>query len=214
VQGPEGPVHAVPLAPFFLSKYELTQGQWQRFSGRNPSYYTRGDSHPVEQVSWLDCEHLLGRLGLRLPSEAQWEYGCRAGTDSEWSYGNEVGSLRGFVNIADERRRSGGWPFEPGFSDGWDVHCPVGTLPPNAFGLHEMHGNVWEWCLDGFDPRFYGQSPARDPVSSPEGSTFRVFRGGSYFNAAVGARSAHREPGTPSLAYSLIGLRPARAIEP
>jgi formylglycine-generating enzyme required for sulfatase activity len=222
----EGPVHAVTLSPFFLSKYEMTQGQWKTFVGSNPSYYAAGGSsaktritlrHPVEQVSWTTCELELGRLGLELPSEAQWEYACRAGTSTAWSPGSTLESLRGHANIADEGSADAyqkGWNFEPGFADGWDVHCPVGSLSPNAFGLHEMHGNVWEWCLDGYQGAFYREGPQKDPVSDPSGSSNRVDRGGGFNNPASYARSATRARDAPSYADDNLGARPARRISP
>jgi formylglycine-generating enzyme required for sulfatase activity len=170
----------------------------------------------VEQVSWLDCQRELGRLGLELPSEAQWEYACRAGTGTVWSPGDTLDGLVGFANIADEGARDvwfGGWFFEPGFFDGWDVHCPVGTLLPNAFGLHEMHGNVLEWCADGFDAGFYSSGPAEDPLSPPAGTADRVYRGGSFYYAALHARSAGRYGYPPSFADGNLGVRPARRID-
>ena len=223
----EGPVHSVTLSPFFLSKYEMTQSQWSSFVGSNPSYYPAGQSstktlritllHPVEQVSWDTCELQLERLGLELPSEAQWEYACRAGTNTPWSTGETVESLRGYANIADEGSTDAylaGWNFERGFSDGWDVHCPVGTLLPNAFGLHEMHGNVWEWCQDEFQAGSYRESPMKDPIAYASGSATRVDRGGGFFITAVLARSAFRDLAPPSFAGDSNGLRPARRITP
>src|SRR5262245_40053741 len=218
----EGPVHAVTLTPYFLSKYEMTQGQWSRFVGSNPSFHSPGRSsaktritllHPVEQVSWSTCDLELGRLGLLLPSEAQWEYACRAGTSTPWSPGDTLESLRGYANIADEGSADAnekGLIFERGFSDGWDVHCPIGALRPNAFGLHEMHGNVWEWCLDGYQK--YCEGPQMDPVSDPLGSAYRVLRGGHFFNLAFPARSANRSNGMPSSTDIGVGLRPAKAL--
>jgi formylglycine-generating enzyme required for sulfatase activity len=214
----------VTLTPFFLSKYEMTQGQWSRFVGSNPSYFAPGQSsaktritllHPVEQVSWTTCDQELRRLCLELPSEARWEYACRAGTSTPWSTGDTLESLRGYANIADEGSADSyakGWNFERGFSDAWDVHCPVGALLANAFGLHEMHGNVWEWCLDGYQGGFYREGPQRDPVSDPAGSANRVDRGGGFFDLAVHARSAVRIHYAPSYADVTLGLRPARAL--
>jgi len=222
--GDEGPVHAVTLSAFFLSKYEMTQGQWQRFVGRNPSYYTPGPLakslvNPVEQLSWLDCMDVMDRLGLSLPSEAQWEYGARAGTTTAWSTGSERESLRGGVNLADQAAAKAGAMWTdikdwPELDDGYVVHAPVIEFRPNAFGLHNVHGNVWEWCLDGYDGSFYGKPSSKDPVSQPEGSSNRVNRGGSFDFAAVNARSALRNSHSPSRAVDDLGLRPARTIAP
>jgi len=219
----EGPLREVSLAPYFLSKYEMTQGQWQALVGTNPSFYApeRGSKwtrvsllHPVEQVSWLACVRELGRLGLTLPSEAQWEYACRAGMATPWSTGSSLASLRGYANIADEGSAGSyqaGWGFEPGFADGWDVHGPTGSHLPNRFGLVEMHGNVWEWCLDGYG--VYDAAQLVEPLSPPAGAGFRVFRGGSWNDRATLARSANRLKVTPEVADRTLGLRPARALD-
>jgi len=223
----EGPRHDVTIDAFFISKYEMTQGQWQRFTGTNPSAYKSGrvgDDEigrlsPVEQVSWTDCEEVLGRLGLVLPTEAQWEYAARAGTDSPWWTGDDRETLRGHVNIADQAAARAGAPWQdiedfPGFDDGHAVHAPVGSLPANPFGLHEVLGNVWEWCRDWWGP--YGR-----PVSAGDGERqvepsereFRVSRGGSFALSASRARAAFRDYGTPQNRGSGLGVRPARRVE-
>jgi formylglycine-generating enzyme required for sulfatase activity len=219
-RGDEGPVHAVELSAYFLSKYELTQGQWLRLTGRNPSNYQKSALaptllHPVEQVSWLDCMEWLPRAGLGLSSEAQWECGARGGTDTPWWTGADRESLRGAANLADQAAARAGATWGdikdwPELDDGYAVHAPVGTYSANAFGLHEVHGNVWEWCLDGFDSGFYGQSPRRDPVAPHEGAAYRVTRGGGFNIAASLARSALRSFLTPSDAIPFLGVRPAR----
>jgi sulfatase modifying factor 1 len=226
-EGSELPVHEVTLSPYLLSKYEMTQGQWKRFVGVNPSRYSPGSSfrgfggklttllHPVEQVSWDDCVRVLGRLDLVLPSEAQWEYGARAFTDTPWSSGLEKEALTLVANLADAFAKANGapstWYFEAG-SDGYVVHSPVGSFAPNAFGLHDVHGNLLEWGLDGFDGDFYGSSPLTDPVNPFVGSVPRVYRGGSFNLIAVYARSAYRGNDTPTTADRTLGVRPARAI--
>jgi serine/threonine protein kinase/formylglycine-generating enzyme required for sulfatase activity len=224
----EGPAHEVTLSPFFLSKYEMTQGQWQRFVGTNPSYYRPGSAYggkpttrvdPVEQVSWLDCVDVMGRLGLSLPSEAQWEYGARAGTTTVWWTGNERETLLGAANLADQAAARAGAAWQdiqdwPELDDGYVVHAPVNEFRPNAFGLHNVHGNVWEWCLDGHDGSSYEKAATKDPVSPPGGSPSRVSRGGGFRFAAVLARSALRLRYSPSFASSSLGVRPARTIAP
>ena len=219
----EGPVHEVTLSPYFLSKYEMTQGQWERFVGVNPSRYGPGGSfggkvttllHPVEQVSWDDCVRVLGRLELELPSEAQWEYGARAFADTPWSSGPDKAALALVANLADAYAQANGgaaWTCES-WSDGYVVHAPVGSLAPNEFGLYDVHGNVWEWCLDGYDGIFYRSSPPTHPVSPFPGSAARVSRGGSYSLTAVYARSANRIGSTPTYADDSLGVRPARVI--
>jgi formylglycine-generating enzyme required for sulfatase activity/serine/threonine protein kinase len=228
------PVHEVTLSPYFLSKYEMTQGQWEHVSGTNPStirpgFYSTGWNRagkdwsglqPVEQVSWADCMETLERLGLSLPSEAQWEAGCRAGTSTPWWSGAERESLQGVANLGDSYAKSHGFDFLPlwesWLDDGQSVHSEVGTYRANAFGLHDTHGNVSEWCRDGYESEYYGQSPERDPLREATGaaSAGRVVRGGSYSVPASLAHSAHRTGGTPEVRTGSLGLRPARGITP
>jgi len=207
----EGPPTEVEVAPFFLSKYELTQAQWMRFTGRNPSEFQPPSklapslTHPVEMVSWDECTRQLARLGFALPSEIQWEYAARAGTDTVWWTGNDPRLVLEVQagNIADQSARRHGmrWPAAnkmKWFDDGYVVHAPVGSFTPNPFGMHDMLGNVWEWCEDRFD-------------STTEG---RVMRGGSYRMEIQRARSAHRSYASGRLPASYLGVRPARNIEP
>jgi serine/threonine protein kinase/formylglycine-generating enzyme required for sulfatase activity len=226
----EGPVHAVHLSPYFLSKYEMTQGQWQRFTGRNPSaygprnYFTawnregRGWTalHPVEQVAWAQCTAVMAHLGLSLPSEAQWENGARGGTHSVYWTGADVASLSGAANVADSYGKtngSGHWSaWDPDLDDGNTVHAEVGTYRANPFGLHDVHGNVWEWCADGYDPGFYVKDAPTDPVAAADRSSFRTVRGGAFLVTGSNARVAKRSPDTPETQFSGLGLRPARAL--
>jgi formylglycine-generating enzyme required for sulfatase activity len=221
----ELPVHQVELSTHFLSKYEMTQGQWKRLTGRNPSYFQGPEleaswqRHPVEHVSWLDCMEWLPRAGLSLPSEAQWENGTRGGTQSPWWTGEERESLRRrhAANLADQAAGRTGVTWKdiddwPELDDGFARHAPVGTYAANALGLHEVAGNLWEWCLDGYDSGFYDRSPLRDPVAPYAGNAIRVLRGGSYISAAVYTRSALRDYDPPSFADKDLGVRPARAL--
>ena len=208
----------------FLSKYEMTQGQWLRIVGRNPSGYAPGSrvgdklgnlSNPVERVSWNECTEALHRLGLELPTEAQWEYGARAGTTSVWWTGDEKESVAGAANLADGFCKSHGgprgWEYEEWLDDGWALHAPVGSFRANAFGLHDMIGNVWEWCRDGYGG--YGR-PVRagDGERPMTGAPSHVNRGGSFTTCAWRARSAHRIDSDPDYRVDMLGLRPARAI--
>jgi formylglycine-generating enzyme required for sulfatase activity/serine/threonine protein kinase len=226
-QAPEAPVHQVAVSPFFLSKFEMTQAQWQRCTGANPSHYQPGKRvqwvksllHPVEMVSWVACQRELPRLQATLPSEAQWEYAARAGTKTPWWTGAVRESLLGAVNLADQTAARSGSPWPdiqdwPELDDGYEVHAPVGALRPNGFGLHGVHGNVWEWCADGFETAFYRQSPTLDPLCPPASSTTRVNRGGCFANAAALARVANRGSDAPSVADRYLGVRPAMAIQP
>jgi len=218
----------VTLAPYFLSKYELTQGQWLRLAGRNPSYYASdgrvGEKsttllHPVEQVSWEDCvgeRGWIGRLGLALPTEAQWEYGCRAKTTTPWWTGAEKETIVAGGNLADQFCRTKGgppqWKYEA-WNDGHMVHAPVGSFAANAFGLHDTMGNVWEWCRDGFPNRsasnVRNEDGLRDSGLSPR---YRVSRGGSFGDEASSARSANRDRDAPEDRNNNLGVRPSRRI--
>ncbi|MHC5109253.1 MAG: protein kinase domain-containing protein, partial [Planctomycetota bacterium] len=177
----DGPVHEIDLDPFLISKYEMTQSQWERFTGTNPSNYDSSWSwkgqppadgpihvnkpwNPVEQVSWTDCQEVLGRLSLVLPTEAQWEYAARAGTGTPWWTGSEKESIgsRQAGNLADGWSKAKGgpasWQYEE-WEDHWIVHAPAGEFLPNGFGIHDTIGNVWEWCRDRFGK--YGEEVAR-----------------------------------------------------
>ena len=228
----QGPVHEVELSAHFLSKYEMTQGQWKRVTGRNPSLFGPDGYwaenwlvdrarpsllHPVENVSWTDCMEWLVRSGLALPSEAQWEHGARGGTQTLYWSGSDLASLAGAANISDAYAKSHGsesWTvWEPDFDDGSSVHWPVGTSLANPFGLHDVHGNLWEWTRDGFDPFFYAQSPRTDPVAPWDSAAYRPARGGSFFYSAMDARCTFRANFTPLNAGNSVGVRPARAVD-
>jgi formylglycine-generating enzyme required for sulfatase activity len=226
----ESPVHDVTLSPYFLSKYEMTQGQWERFVGKNPSNYgPRNYSrnwnraakpwsalHPVEQVSWTQCMEVMSRLGFALPSEAQWENGARGGQDSPFWSGSDLESLENAANLADAYGKSHGNEalpvLEKDFDDGNSVHAEVGSYRANPFGLHDVIGNVWESCLDGYDVGFYGRSPKVDPVAPWTSVSSRVLRGGGFVNIASFGRSANRDFCAPDHQDNDLGLRPARAV--
>ncbi|MHC5064585.1 MAG: protein kinase domain-containing protein [Planctomycetota bacterium] len=222
---PEETAHEVELEPFFLSKFELTQGQWFRMSrGEDPSRYKHGQSwankeldwgNPVEQVSWEECVELLSRHRLMLPSESEWEYACRAGTSTPWYTGRRAQSLQGHANLLDQFARRAGSPYS-GFAsieDGHQAHAPVGSYRANAFGLYDMHGNVFEWCLDWYD---HYTKPMRDASGKlPENPTDigrRTHRGGSFLSQTQFARSASRGASAAQVRASDVGLRPARRI--
>ncbi|MFH0946507.1 MAG: bifunctional serine/threonine-protein kinase/formylglycine-generating enzyme family protein [Planctomycetota bacterium] len=220
--GEDGRPVAVTLAPFFLSKYEMTQGQWERFTGENPSVWHKeharlsGPSHPIEQVSWVDSLRILDWLGLELPTEAKWEYGCRAETTTAWHTGQEPESLAEYANLADQTLQAEfNFTYEmvlESFDDGFAAPAPVGALKPNAFGLYGMHGNVMEWCLDGYGP-YDGSARAGDGARHLEGTENHIMRGGSAFDRALNARSAGRRFAEQTLANDSLGLRPARAVD-
>ncbi|MFT7670397.1 MAG: serine/threonine protein kinase/formylglycine-generating enzyme required for sulfatase activity [Planctomycetota bacterium] len=228
-QPEEQPVHAVELSPFFLSKYEASQGQWMRLSGADPSTYgstqkfldyEHDQTHPVENVSWASCQELLTRFGLRIPTEAQMEFTTRAGTQTIWWTGNDRDqlSVQRAANLADASAQRAGaiWPALqdwPEFEDGYASHAPVDRFTPNGFGLHNVHGNVWEWCMDEYEGEFYSQSDLQDPVNSMGNTTTHVSRGGAFSGSASDARSARRSSHPATAADPRLGIRPGRAIQ-
>ncbi len=219
------PVHDVTLDPFFLSKFEMTQAQWRHVTGENPSTYFPGRRHsnldariewsnPVETVSWREARDVLARLDLTLPTEAQWEFACRAGTRTVWYTGDESDSLRGHANLADEAQAPnwGGWAgFMEGWDDGYLAHAPVGTYLPNPFGLYDMAGNVIEWCLDWWGQYVLPTAPGNGERLGSN-HPFPVQRGGSYNELAPVGRSAARGGNPPQSRGRRVGLRPARPV--
>lgn len=222
-QKDESPVNEIAVDPFFLSKYEMTQMQWLRATRRNPSAFPMGTTsagrkisrlNPVEQVSWLDCADTLLHLDLVLPTEAQWEYGARAGTTTPWWCGETVSEIQFAGNIADKHAQANGgeeWPCENSIDDGFVVHAPVGSFRPNAFGLYDTLGNVWEYCRDVFGDYKQSARP-NDGMRSPKGGTDRAARGGCFASRASFARSATRSYAAPAAAAITLGVRPAREI--
>jgi len=223
-KGDESDKHGNPvdvtLAAYFLSKYEMTQGQWERFTGRNPSFWfasypeNSGPLFPVEQVTWADCDRELFRSGLVLPTEAQWERACRAGTETPWSSGPQAASLAEFGNIADATH---GRMFKntdvEEFDDGFGPPAAVGSLKANGYGLFDMHGNLWEWCRDAYGS-YDLPTAERHGERSMQGTSNRVSRGGSYYDRATLARSAYRHWSTPDYRVGYLGCRPARVLDP
>jgi formylglycine-generating enzyme required for sulfatase activity len=201
VEDESRPLNEVDLDPFFLSKFELTWGQWTRIA---PSWTGHGGPtddpvQPAAFISWGDCQEFLGRLPgwLRLPSEAQWEYGCRAGTTTRWWTGADKGTLQGAA-----------W-FGPKVSD---TSLPVGTLRANPFGLHDVHGNLLEWCQDSDDRNVHPRS--RDGLRDHSAAARRVSRGGSFHASANLAASSNSSPVTPGMRSVYWGVRAASIITP
>ena len=221
----EMPVHQVELAPFWMSKYEMTQAQWRRVAHANPSRFYRdgydgehahSDLHPVEMVSWRSAQTMLERLGLTLPTEAQWEFAARAGSRMPWPTGFDHPTLAGSVNLADAKAKRMGMTWIecgvwPELDDGWTMHAPVGTYAPNAFGLHEVSGNVAEICFDNFER--YHEAPARSGDGrrgKPGGNP--VLRGASFRHTIDRARSAFRYGSQPDYRHATQGFRPAALL--
>ena len=193
----EGSVHQVTIRrAFHVGKYPVTQAQWEAVMGTNPSKF-RGDDRPVEQVSWNDCqkfiEHLnaTGKGTFRLPTEAEWEYACRAGSTGKFCSGDDESLLNDYAWYS---------------ANSGDQSQPVGQKKSNAWGLHDMHGNVWEWCQDWYDD--YGADPEIDPQGPPTSTMpVRVFRGGCWRGVADFAASAHRGGRGPGYRDGILGFR-------
>nr|WP_293161328.1 formylglycine-generating enzyme family protein [Okeania sp. SIO2C9] len=186
----EGPQHEVTLQPFYMSKYPITQQQYQVMMGNNPSNF-RGKNRPVETVSWYDaiefCKKLSRKTGkiYRLPSESQWEYACRAGTTKPFYFGETITSE--LVNY------NGNYPYAYAPKDKCRQETTdVGTFPPNAFGLYDMHGNVLEWCQDIWHGNYNGAPTDGSSWETEGDSNRRMLRGGSWNNNSRYCRSPRR----------------------
>ena len=194
--------HRVSITkPFYLGVTEVTQEQYQKVMGTNPSEF-KGAQNPVETVNWVDAVEFCRKLSLmsaektaghvyRLPTESEWEYACRAGTTTAYSFGDDASRLSDY-----------GW-----FGGNSGTH-PVGEKKPNAWGLYDMHGNVYEWCQDWFGP--YRSGLATDPTGATSGS-YRVIRGGSWYSFARNCRSADRGRYTPGYRSHYLGFRVLRS---
>lgn len=217
----------VSLAPHFMARHEITQGQWERLAdGDRPSTFRSDERldlsrvHPVESISWERAEQVLRRHGLAIPTEAQWEHACRGGRDTVWWTGDDRDSLRAdgiAANLADQTaaRKGAKWSAIadwPDYDDGYLTHAPVSELRPNPFGLHHVHGNVREWTLDPHGPY---DVPARsgDGLRDPEPTGTRGIRGGSFCYPASRARCAERDREAESHITGDIGVRAARPLQ-
>ncbi len=225
----EKPVHDVTISSFEMSIYEITQGQYQMVMGSNPSKnYKVGENYPVEMVSWYDAVKFCNKLsdaaglerchnesswscdfsknGFRLPTEAEWEYACRAGTETKFYTGN---------NLSSDARTStdldvAGW-YDG--NSGNKTHS-VGGKEPNSFGLYDMHGNVWEWCNDWYGDNYYSSSPSINPTGPSFYGLYRVIRGGGWGSYAGYCRSAYRDRNGPAYTSYRMGFRVVRRPYP
>jgi formylglycine-generating enzyme required for sulfatase activity len=198
--------HTVQLTRgFWLGDSECTQGLWQAVMGANPSKWSDA-SRPVEQVSWDDCQSFMTKLnvqarglGARLPTEAEWEYACRAGTTTAFAFGADITATQ--VNF------DGNYPLLSGAAKSVfrQQTVSVKQFPANTWGLHDMHGNVWEWCSDWYTESL-PLGVVSDPIGPASGSN-RVFRGGSWLSYARYCRSAGRIRDEPGFRYYFLGFR-------
>ncbi len=212
--------HYVQIArPYYIAKYPITQEQWQAVLGTNPSRFKDlPDSpiRPVERVSWLDVsQKFLPKLPapsagwmFRLPTEAEWEYACRAGTESTFYFGQSLSLSK--LNCKEDNPTGTGWKWvfqaETAFHVEHQQTSAAGIHPPNTWGLYDMHGNVWEWCEDCYDPAFYHNQPAIDPLcTSP--TEERIMRGGAWNYSARYCRSAYRYHCAPDTRHFSTGFR-------
>ncbi len=192
----EQPIRTVHISqPFYLGKYEVTQAQWEAVMGYNPSAWRGQRNLPVEQVSWEDVQEFLRRLNAeegvaryRLPTEAEWEYAARAGTTTAYSFGSDVSHGGNAAHMSH----------------------PVGQLKPNAWGLHDMHGNVWEWVHDWYETYPTG---AMADLQGPAFGVSRVFRGGGRSNVAWRCRSSSRGYSPPESRLDAVGFRVLRTVQ-
>ena len=215
----EKPAHRVTVGNFFIGETEVTQGLWYDVMGTNPSDFQGSNSAfssrwrelPVENVSWDDCQKFINRLNnrrnemdlgdyphwkFRLPTEAEWEYAARGGSKSRgYKYS-------GSNNINDVAWYDGNSNMSQG---GTQTH-PVGTKQANELGIYDMSGNVYEWCQDWYSSSYYGNSPNSNPCNT-QSASYRVLRGGSWFNYAQNCRVAFRYDGFPDFRYFNYGLR-------
>ena len=188
-----------------------------RYSWRKVGF-EQTDEHPVVNVSWNDavafCKWLSRKEGktYRLPSEAEWEYACRAGTTTRYFSGDDPETLSTFGNVADATAKAKFpyWRYTLKASDGYMFTAPVGSFQPNAFGLYDMHGNAWQWCADRYGATYYAASPIDDPTG-PDSGDCRVLRGGSWGFRPYSARSAVRDRGMPVARNFNAGFRVARS---
>ena len=201
----DGPQHEVTLTkPFYMGACELTQEQYEQIVGTNPSFYN-GKTNPVELVSWEEatafCKKLSAKTGkrVRLPTEAEWEYACRAGSSTPFHMGETVSTSDANYD-GDSTYGSG----RKGVYRGKTVS--VGSFKPNAFGLYDMHGNVWEWCQDWYGESYYGSSAKTDP-KGPSSGRYRVLRGGAWYSNPALCRSANRYRYSPDVRNSYYGFR-------
>jgi formylglycine-generating enzyme len=214
----ERPVHQACVADFYLGKYEVTNEQFKKFKPEHNSGTSEGaslgdDKQPVVNVSWEDAVAYAGWLSkqsgqtYRLPTEAEWEYAARAGSSQSRFWGNNPDEACKYANVADMTAKKLRPKWTTFFCDDtFAVAAPVGSFMANAYGLHDMLGNVWEWCEDVYNSEAYTKLPKDNPVYRGSGE-YRVMRGGGWSNGPLGIRSSHRVGLSPDFGHHALGFR-------
>ena len=212
-------MHKVCLDGFWMGKHEVTQGQWKKIMGSNTSiHYRKGDSYPVDTVSWNDTKEFIQKLEkssgkkdkFRLPTEAEWEYACRAGTKTIYYWGEKDEDACLYENVMDEDgKRFFGVDKSFPCKDGYAEPAPVGHFKPNKFGLHDMLGNVTEWCEDTFNPLAYMKHGPKNPINDGW-STMRVVRGNDWRSDDIYTRCAKRGSSEQKVPSPTRGFRLVR----
>lgn len=201
----EGPAQEVCVNGFWMGRFEVTQGQWQKLMNSNPSSFKNGPDFPVENVSWQDAKAFVERMSalekaylVGLPTEAEWEYACRAGAATAYSFGQSIAA--GQANMRSKADGAAGLNSST---------ARVGSFQPNQFGIYDMHGNVWEWCEDWYDPEFYKTLKPKtlNPFAGQDKSGKKVLRGGSWLSDAQQTRCANRHRAAPDEKTDQIGFR-------
>lgn len=200
----EGPVHTVTITPFLLAKYELTQPAWTTVMKSTPwrgrNYSRTGPKFPATSITWTDCKNFCAKSGLRFPSEAEWEYACRAGSTTRFHFGDDETKLDQYAWFEDNS-----WSIGERF-----IH-EVKLKKPNAYGLYDMHGNVWEWCADTWHAGYDG-APADGRPWIDDKSAMRIQRGGSWLYDPWNCRSASRLRNVVTFQNDHLGFRPAFSL--
>ena len=207
----EAPQHEVTISkPFYMGVFEVTQEQYKQIIGENPSYF-KGTKNPVDSVSWDGavefCKKLSAKTGktVQLPTEAQWEYSCRAGSKTRFGFGDKDEDLYKYGNYCDKSTTHAPPWQDKDHNDGFDRTAPVGSLKANDWGLYDMHGNVWEWCADWYAGS-YANAKNQDPTGPDSGSS-RVLRGGCWGDDPTYCRSARRSSSGLGFRCGNLGFR-------
>jgi formylglycine-generating enzyme required for sulfatase activity len=208
--------HKVTIGkPFYMQTTEVTVKQWHSIMGRRMMVFQKdADNLPITRVSWFDCMKFIKRLNrlgqgtYRLPTEAEWEYAARAGTSTAYSWGDTIDCKKAMYGN-NSLKENGCQPYVQSIGLQIDHPAPVKTYNPNPWELYDMHGNVWEWCMDWYGD--YKKTPVIDP-KGPESGNTRIRRGGSWFKYGYSCRSANRSFGHPATRYETTGFRLVREI--